>query len=81
MSYHIYRKLSKYPHSGNHNLSPTQTYRFLFNTHPVRQGGAKRDQLLKDFVCRCFAPSDDFNKNEDHYGPSGDEESCPTNYN
>ncbi|CAL1138844.1 unnamed protein product [Cladocopium goreaui] len=27
-------------------------------------GGAKRDQLLKDFVCRCFAPADDFNKNK-----------------
>ena len=27
-------------------------------------GGAKRDKLLKDFVCRCFSPQDDFNKNK-----------------
>ena len=24
------------------------------------------DQLLKDFVCRCYNPSDDFNKNKAH---------------
>ena len=29
-------------------------------------GGAKRDQLLKDFVCRCYSPADDHNKNKAH---------------
>lgn len=27
-------------------------------------GGTKRDVLLKDFVCRCYSPNDDFAKNK-----------------
>ena len=29
-----------------------------------RTGGSKRDVLLRDFVCRCYTPSDDFAKNK-----------------
>ena len=36
----------------------------LFMTFQSWGGGVKRDKLLRDFVCRCYAPTQDFGTNK-----------------